>query len=90
MKRVQGFILQAVEEDTFAVAVTPEAMAIGTMIKLNSTAAFLFDLLETERTEGECVSALAEHFSVDPETARRDVHTFLKALKSARLLLDNC
>ena len=46
MKRIPGFVLQAVEEDTFAVAVTPEASAVGTMIKLNSTAAFLFDFLE--------------------------------------------
>ena len=42
MTRIPGFVLQAVEEDTFAVAVTPEASAVGTMIKLNSTAAFLF------------------------------------------------
>ena len=90
MKRFPGFILQAVEEETFAVAVTPEATAIGTMIKLNSTAAFLFDLLETEHTENECVAALSAHFSVTAETAKRDVHAFLEALKSAGLLVENC
>ena len=90
MKRFPGFILQAIDEDTFAVAVTPEAMAIGTMIKLNSTAAFLFDLLETEHTEKECATALSAQFSVDADTARRDVHAFLEALKAAGLLVADC
>lgn len=87
MKRIPGFVLQAVDEDTFAVAVTPEASAKGSMIKLNSTAAFLFALLEEEHTEEECAMALAAHFSVDKDTAARDVHTFLEALRSAGLLL---
>lgn len=87
MKRIPGFVLQAVEEDTFAVAVTPEASAIGTMIKLNATAAFLFDLLESEHTEGECIEALCAHFSVDRATAARDVCAFLQALKDAHLLV---
>ena len=86
MKRIDGFVLQTVDEDTFAVAVTPEAAAIGNMIKLNSTAAFLFDLLETEHTEKECAEALAAQFSVDAATAERDVHAFLAALDGAKLL----
>ena len=86
MKRIDGFVLQTVDEDTFAVAVTPEAAAIGNMIKLNTTAAFLFDFLEVERTEAECAEALAAQFPVDAATAARDVHAFLEALKGARLL----
>ena len=87
MKRIPGFVLQAVEEDTFAVAVTPEASAVGTMIKLNSTAAFLFDFLEVEHTEEDCTKALSANFSVEAATAARDVHAFLEAMKAAGLLL---
>ena len=87
MKRIPGFVLQAVEEDTFAVAVTPEASAVGGMIKLNSTAAFLFEFLEGEHTEAECAEALGAHFSVDAGTAARDVHAFLEAMKAAGLLV---
>lgn len=87
MKRIPGFVLQAVDEDTFAVAVTPEAAAKGSMIKLNSTAAFLFELLEEEHTEKECAEALAARFAVDKDTAARDVHAFLEGLKGAGLLL---
>lgn len=86
MKRIPGFVLQAVEEDTFAVAVTPEAAAIGTMIKMNATAAFLFEFLESDRTEQECTEALRAHFLVDEDVAARDVHAFLEAMKAAHLL----
>ena len=86
MKRIPGFVLQAVEEATFAVAVTPEASAVGRMIKLNSTAAFLFEFLEAEHTEAECAEALGARFSVDADTAARDVHAFLEAMKAAGLL----
>lgn len=87
MKRIPGFVLQVVEEDTFAVAVTPEATEKGSMIKLNSTAAFLFAFLEEEHSEDECIAALTAQFSVDADTAARDVRRFLEGLRAAGLLL---
>lgn len=86
MKRKDGFILQTVGADTFAVAVTPAAARLGSMIKLNPTAAYLFELLEQEHTEEECVAAILTRYGIPREVAERDVHLFLTKLSEAGLL----
>ena len=86
MKRKDGFVLQKVGEDTFAVAVTPAAAKVGSMVKLNPTAAYLFDYLASDRTEEDCVDAITSRYGIDREIAARDVHAFLAGLKGAGLL----
>ena len=86
MKRKAGFVLQAIGEDTYAVAVTPEAAGVGSMIKLNATAALLFTFLEDEHSEEECVALLTEKYAIDEGTARADIARFLAGLKEASLL----
>ena len=86
MKRKDGFILQSIGDETYAVAVTPEAAALGSMIRLNPTGAFLFALLEEERTEEECITALAAHYEIDPAVAAADVRRFLEGLREAKIL----
>ena len=86
MKRKSGFILQTIGDDVFAVAVTPEAAGIGSMIKLNPTAATIFSLLEGDCTEADCVAALMERYDVTEEIATRDARAFLARLAEAGLL----
>ena len=86
MKRKDGFILQTIGADTFAVAVTPAAATVGSMVKLNPTAAYLFELLEKEHTEAECVDAILARYDIDRAIAERDVRLFLTRLGEAGLL----
>ena len=86
MKRKPGFILETVGDDTYAVAVTKEAAGVGSMIRLNPTAATLFALLETETDEATLTAALAEQYDVTEEIAARDVAAFLHGLREANLL----
>lgn len=86
MKRKDGFVLQKVGDDTFAVAVTPAAAKVGSMVKLNPTAAYLFEYLSEERTEEGCVDAIVTRYGIDRAVAERDVHAFLTGLKEAGLL----
>ena len=86
MKRKQGFVLQTVGGDTYAVAVTAEAAGVGSMIKLNPTATTLFSLLEKETDEATLTAALMQQYDVTEEVAARDVTAFLLRLKEADLL----
>lgn len=86
MKRKPGFILQRIGEETYAVAVTPASAKIGSMIRLNSTGAHLFALLEEEQTEESCLASLLEHYEIDPEVAKADLAAFLQGLREADLL----
>ncbi|MBQ2719647.1 MAG: PqqD family protein [Clostridia bacterium] len=86
MKRRSGFVLETVGGDTYAVAVTAEAAGVGSMVKLNPTAATLFALLETETDTEALVAALMEKYEVTKEVAERDVAAFVAALGEAKLL----
>lgn len=86
MKRKPGFMLQKIGKDVFAVAVSTEAAGIGSMIKLNPTAATLFSLLENECTEAECVAALIEKYDVTEEVALHDTRAFLARLAEVGIL----
>ena len=86
MKRKAGFVLQAIGNETYAVAVTPESASVGSMIRLNPTGATIFALLEEEHTEEECVAALTAKYDITPEVAEADVARFLAALREANLL----
>ncbi len=86
MKRKPGFILETVGDDVYAVAVTKEAAGIGSMIRLNPTAATLFALLETDTDEEALIAALVAKYDVTAEVAARDVAAFLGGLREAKLL----
>ena len=56
------------------------------VIHNNPTAAFLFELLQTEQTEDSLVAALTEKYDVDADTARADVREMLDTLRAAGVL----
>ncbi len=86
MKIKNGFRLHTVGKDTYAVAATPEAAALGSMVRLNETALFLWRLLEEDRTEEELLGALSTEYEIDEETAKRDFTPFLAQLREAGLI----
>ncbi len=86
MKIKDGFRLAHIGKDTYAVAATPEAAALGSMVKLNESALFLWRLLERERSEEELLSALELEYEIDEETAKRDFSPFLEQLRGAGLI----
>ena len=86
MKIKEGFRLHTIGSETYAVAATPEAAALGSMVKLNETALFLWRLLESERTEEELLAALSTEYEIDEGTAKRDFAPFLLQLREAGLV----
>lgn len=87
MKRLDGFVTREIGGKLVAVAVGERTKTFNGMITLNSTAALLWEALETEQTEDNLVKALVEKFEVSEEKARRDVKSFLEKLEKAGLLL---
>ncbi len=87
MKRQSGYVLQTIGGDVYAVAVTPTAGELGSMVKLNPTGAFLFEFLKDEHNEEECIAAMLEKYDLGEEQARCEIPAFLAALKEAGLLV---
>lgn len=52
----------------------------------NGSGALLTKLLAQDRTEGDLADALVDEFSIDHETALRDVRAFVDSLTQKKLL----
>lgn len=81
MVRNENFLMQEVAGKQVVVPVGTAAAEFPGMITLNETGAFLWGLLETERTEQSLLEAILEQYDVAPETAKTDIAVFLDRLK---------
>ncbi len=77
----KGFVIEKVADSYLACATGALAKDFSGFIKLNSTGAFLWNLLaEGNKSEEDLVNALVASYEVEVEIAERDVKAFLKTL----------
>lgn len=81
MKRSADFLLRDVAGTLVIVPVGAAASAFPGMITLNSTGAYIWELLESEQTVQSLVDALVERYEVGEAVARTDVEAFLEKLR---------
>ena len=87
IKRNPDFLLRDVAGTLVIVPVGATVSAFPGMITVNSTGAYLWELLSEEQTERSLVKALTARYEVDEKTAGADVAAFLKKLKPTGALL---
>lgn len=88
MRHKPNFILQSVAGLNVVVPVRSDTADFNGMLTFNETGAFLWSLLDEERTEAELTEALLEAFEVERDVAASDVSRFLEKLHSHGLLTD--
>ena len=87
MKIKDGFVVEKVGGNYLAVAVGDRAEEINALIKMNSTGAYLWELLsEKDLTEAEAADTMAKEYGIDLEIAGRDVTAFTAKLRASGLL----
>lgn len=86
MRIVPGFIVRQIADQTLAIPTGESARALSGLVALNESGQFLFELLQTPRTEDQLVEAMLEAYEVDEASARADVADFLQILRQSRLL----
>ena len=82
MKIKDGYILREIAEIPVAVPVNDAARSFNGMIRLNSTGAFLWRLLEKEQLAEACVC----RYRIDRSEAEKHVTEFLDLLRKNGLL----
>ena len=87
MKRNEDFLLRDVAGALVIVPVGAAVTAFPGMITLNATAAFLWELLETEQTIDTLTAALIDRYDVEESQAREDVVAFVERLKPTGALV---
>jgi len=86
MKLKTDYILRKVGKQYVVVATGRSSRDFHGMIRLDESAAFVFDLLKSDRTESELVEALMAEYKVDHAEAAEDISAFIGVLKEAGAL----
>lgn len=86
MRIKEGFVLREVAGQNVVVAVGKQAVNFNGMITLNSTAKFLWQLLQTEKNQNELIEALCEKYDVNQDKAQLDVTKFISQLRAAHII----
>lgn len=79
MKLKKGFILREVAGEIVVVP-SGDTLDLNMMITLNSTAAFLWKLIDKGANEDELVSALLEEYELSKEDAKIHIKKFGETL----------
>lgn len=88
MKLKDGIVTNSIDGESFAIATGNAAKQFNGLVKNNSTAAFIFELLKKEQTEDSIVNAMLEKYDVDEATVKADVKELIELLKSKNLIED--
>ena len=87
MKFNGNFILKKIGDTFYAVPLGSISKEIKGMIKLNNTAAFIWQKIEDGISSEEIVNTLSNEFKTDKATAQKDFDEFTSALKEAKILV---
>jgi hypothetical protein len=87
MKIVDGFVLKNIANSFVVVPLGSNTVSFRSIISLNETGAFLWELLKTDKTKEELISGLLAEYDVDKDTAQKDVNEFINSLNEANLLV---
>lgn len=89
MRIVSGFLLREVIGETVAIPSGDSAHRLSGLVALNGSGKFLFELLQTEQTEQDLITAMLDRYEIDEATAAQDVEEFLALLRENKLLVEN-
>lgn len=88
MHIVPGFLIREIAGENVAIPSGEAAHHLSGLVVINGCGRFLFDLLQTERTEKELVESLTDTYEVDTATAQQDVAEFLDILRQHDMLIE--
>ncbi len=86
MKIKAGFILRRVADQWVVVPIGERVVEVNGILTLSESGAFLWKFLETGATEEELVSKILGEYSVDEDTARKDVSAFIETVQTKGLI----
>jgi hypothetical protein len=86
MKIKSGFVIREIAGQYMAVPVGERVNDLHGMIALNETGAFIWKLLENEKTEEDLARALTEEYEVSYEEALEAVREFRELMEKEQVL----
>ncbi|MBR5783248.1 MAG: PqqD family protein [Clostridia bacterium] len=89
MKLKYEFVIRKVGGTAVAMAVGTDNVAFNGMVKLNTTAEFIFSMLNAgETTMDDIVAAMVKEYDIDENTARDAAESFIGGLRGDGLIAE--
>ena len=88
MKIKNTYVLRSVAGENLVVPVGGNNINFNSAMTLNETGAFIWNLLANEITRDELIAAITKEYSVDSDTAAKDIDAFTAILKEHSILED--
>ena len=82
----KGYVLRNIADQYIVVPVGERVNDLHGMLVLNKTAAFLWDLMESEQPFGFIVNELTSKYDISPDDAKKEIQEFIEQLKEYNLL----
>ena len=87
MKIKEGFVIEQVGDGYLAVAVGERADEFSGLVRMNSTGAFLWNLIkDRDMSADELLAAVLSEYDVEESVAREDIARFEKQLSVGGIL----
>lgn len=86
MKLKYDFIVNEIADKKMAVTVGKDSEKFNGMIRLNSTAADIFEMLKEDVTEDEIVASMKEKYDEEEDILRQKVREFVESLQKSNVL----
>lgn len=86
IKASKNYILRAVAGENMIVPIGQGIANFSGVISANASAAFLWNKLQNEITQGELEQMLVEEYEISVEQAKEDVKNFLSVLSQRNML----
>ena len=83
MKVNQGYELRQVGDEYVIITVGDATNTFNGMIKINPSGVFIWNKIKEGTDSEKLIDAVATEYSIERETAKRDIDLFLQSLKSA-------
>jgi len=80
MKIKDGYILRNIADEWIIVPVGARLYDFNGLMTVNETGAFLWKLLQEERTRDELINSLISEYDIDIETSYNDLKEFIDSL----------
>ncbi len=86
MKIKNGFVIREIAGQSVVVALGEASRSFNGIIKLNETGRVMWDVLSRGAEKEDVVSKILSEYDVDRETVKKDVDSFVNALKENNIL----
>ena len=84
--RSQSVVARVVAGETLLVPIRAKVGDLASIYSFNETGSLIWKLMDTPRTVGEVVGAVAEEYQIDTEQVRQDVLRFLGEMRGVGLI----